>query len=195
MHTKDARARGEGEQRLYALHMAPADAVLTDRERAALAWTEAITLLSERRTTDKLFEGARQHFSEKQLVDLTMAIIAINGWNRLSVAFRTVPGTYRAAARPSQPLPAPDRVRRWPRRGGMFRNCSTGGMMHTMAGSELNDPRACDRWPSWPPVFGRQGSIRTRGNQVRRTTIRRRWWRTWSLGRSDQGWARVRTRV
>lgn len=76
------------------------DTVFTERERAALAWTEAITLLSEHRTTDELYQEARQHFSEEQLVDLTMAIIAINGWNRLSVAFRTVPGAYRPAAHP-----------------------------------------------------------------------------------------------
>ena len=98
MHTKDARARGESEQRLYALPVWHETPFFTDRERAALAWTEAITLLSGHRPTEELYEGARQHFSEKQLVDLTMAIIAINGWNRLSVAFRTVPGTYRPAA-------------------------------------------------------------------------------------------------
>jgi AhpD family alkylhydroperoxidase len=98
MHTKDARARGEGEQRLYALPVWHETPFFTDRERAALAWTEAITLLPGHRVTDELYQGARQHFSEKQLVDLTMAIIAINGWNRLSVAFRTVPGTYRLAS-------------------------------------------------------------------------------------------------
>jgi AhpD family alkylhydroperoxidase len=98
MHTKDARARGEGEQRLYALSVWHETPFFTDRERAALAWTEAITLLAGHRVTDELYQGAHQHFSEKQLVDLTMAIIAINGWNRLSVAFRTVPGTYRLAS-------------------------------------------------------------------------------------------------
>ena len=98
MHTKDARARGESEQRLYALPVWHETPFFTDRERAALAWTEAITLLSGHRAKDELYQEARQHFSEKQLVDLTMAIIAINGWNRLSVAFRTVPGTYRPTA-------------------------------------------------------------------------------------------------
>jgi len=98
MHTKDARARGESEQRLYALPVWHETPFFTERERAALAWTEAITLLSGHRVTDELYEGPRLHFGEKQLVDLTMAIIAINGWNRLSVAFRTVPGTYRPAA-------------------------------------------------------------------------------------------------
>ena len=94
MHTKDARACGEGEQRLYALPVWHETPFFTDRERAALASTEAITLLAGHRVTDELYHVARQHFSEKQLVDLTMAIIAINGWNRLSVAFRTVAGTY-----------------------------------------------------------------------------------------------------
>jgi AhpD family alkylhydroperoxidase len=98
MHTKDARARGEGEQRLYALSVWHETPFFTDRERAALAWTEAITLLAGHRVTDELYHAACQHFSEKQLVDLTMAIIAINGWNRLSVAFRTVPGTYQLAS-------------------------------------------------------------------------------------------------
>jgi AhpD family alkylhydroperoxidase len=98
MHTKDARARGEGEQRLYALAVWHETPFFTDPERAALAWTEAITLLPRHRVTDEQYQDARQHFSEKQLVDLTMALIAINGWNRLSVAFRTVPGTYRLAS-------------------------------------------------------------------------------------------------
>jgi AhpD family alkylhydroperoxidase len=98
MHTKDARARGEGEQRLYALPVWHETPFFTDRERAALAWTEAITLLAGHQVTDELYHAGRQHFSEKQLVDLTMAIIAINGWNRLSVAFRTVPGTYQLAS-------------------------------------------------------------------------------------------------
>jgi AhpD family alkylhydroperoxidase len=98
MHTKDARARGEGEQRLYALPVWHETPFFTDRERAALAWTEAITLLAGHRVADELYHAGRQRFSEKQLVDLTMAIIAINGWNRLSVAFRTVPGTYQLAS-------------------------------------------------------------------------------------------------
>jgi AhpD family alkylhydroperoxidase len=95
MHTKDARARGETEQRLYALPVWRETPFFTGRERAALAWTEVVTLLSRCRVTDELYEEVRWHFSEKQLVNLTMAVIAINGWNRLSVAFRTVPGTYR----------------------------------------------------------------------------------------------------
>jgi AhpD family alkylhydroperoxidase len=107
MHTKDARARGEGEQRLYALPVWHETPFFTDRERAALAWTEAITLLPGHGVTDELYHGARQHFSEKQLVDLTMAIIAINGWNRLSVAFRTVPGTYQLASHRQPATAAP----------------------------------------------------------------------------------------
>lgn len=105
MHTKDARARGEGEQRLYALPVWHETPFFTDRERAALAWTEGMTLLPGHGVADELYQGARQHFSEKELVDLTTAIIAINGWNRLSVAFRTVPGTYRLASHP-EPAPA-----------------------------------------------------------------------------------------
>lgn len=94
MHTKDARSRGETEQRLYALsawHEAP---FFTDRERAALTWTEAVTLVGETHVPDETFERVRKLFSQKELVDLTYAIIAINGWNRLAISFRTVPGTY-----------------------------------------------------------------------------------------------------
>lgn len=94
MHTKDARLRGETEQRLYALPVWRETPFFTDRERAALAWAEVVTLPSRYRVSDDLYRETRQHFSEKDLVDLTMAVIAINGWNRLSVAFRTVPGTY-----------------------------------------------------------------------------------------------------
>jgi AhpD family alkylhydroperoxidase len=94
MHTKDARANGETEQRLYTLSAWQETAFFTERERAALTWTEALTNIAESRVPDDVYEIARQHFTEKELVDLTLAIVAINGWNRLSVAFRTVPGTY-----------------------------------------------------------------------------------------------------
>ncbi len=94
MHTKDARARGESEQRLYALNVWEETPFYTERERAALAWTEAVTLISESHVPDELYERARQHFGEKELVNLTMAIIAINSWNRLAISFRTVPGSY-----------------------------------------------------------------------------------------------------
>jgi AhpD family alkylhydroperoxidase len=102
MHTKDARARGETEQRLYALPAWRATPFYTDRERAALAWTEAVTLISQGPIPDTLYEEARRHFSERELVDLTLALVAINGWNRLTIPFRTVPGTYQ----PKAPAPA-----------------------------------------------------------------------------------------
>ena len=94
MHTKDARARGETEQRLYALSAWHETPFYTDRERAALAWTEAVTLVSETHVPDDVYEQAREQFSEQELANLTLAIIAINGWNRLAISFRTVPGTY-----------------------------------------------------------------------------------------------------
>ena len=94
MHSKDARARGETEQRLYALNAWRETPFFDDRERAALAWTEALTLVSETHAPDDVFEEARKHFSEKELVDLTLAIAAINGWNRLAIGFRSVPGAY-----------------------------------------------------------------------------------------------------
>ncbi|MEO7987674.1 MAG: carboxymuconolactone decarboxylase family protein [Gemmatimonadales bacterium] len=102
MHTKDARARGETEQRLYALSAWRAAPFYTDRERAALAWTESVTLISHGPVREVVYGEARRHFSEKELVDLTLAVVAINGWNRLSIAFRTVPGTYQ----PKTPAPA-----------------------------------------------------------------------------------------
>ncbi len=99
MHTKDARAAGETEQRLYTLSAWAETPFFTERERAALAWTEAVTRVAESQVPDAVYAQARRHFSEKELVDLTLAIVAINGWNRLSVAFRTVPGTYQPARR------------------------------------------------------------------------------------------------
>lgn len=94
MHTKDARIAGETEQRLYALSAWRETPFYSDRERAALEWTEALTLLSESGVSDSLYEKARAHFSEEELVTLTMAVIAINGWNRLAISFRTEPGSY-----------------------------------------------------------------------------------------------------
>jgi len=94
MHTKVARAQGEAEQRLYAVGVWEETPFFTDRERAALAWTEAVTLVSAGHVTDAVYEQARQQFSEQELVDLTLAIVTINGWNRLAIAFRTTPGTY-----------------------------------------------------------------------------------------------------
>lgn len=94
MHTKDARARGETEQRLYALNAWRETPFFTDRERAALAWTESLTLISKTNVPDDVYAEASQHFTEVELVNLTMAVIAINGWNRLAISFRSVPGSY-----------------------------------------------------------------------------------------------------
>lgn len=99
MHTKDARAHGETEQRLYTLAAWRETPFFTDRERAALAWTESVTNVSKTEVPDDIYESVRQHFNEKELVDLTLAIVAINGWNRLAVGFRKVPGTYQPARR------------------------------------------------------------------------------------------------
>jgi AhpD family alkylhydroperoxidase len=97
MHTKDARARGETEQRLYALDAWRETPFYSERERAALAWAEAVTLLGDGHVPDAVYDEARAQFGQDELVKLTMAVVAINGWNRLSIAFRTVPGTYRPA--------------------------------------------------------------------------------------------------
>lgn len=94
MHTKDARAAGETEQRLYLLPAWREADFYTPRECAALAWTEALTRLGEHGVPDDVYEQACQQFSETELVDLTLAVVAINGWNRLSIAFRAKPGTY-----------------------------------------------------------------------------------------------------
>ncbi len=94
MHSKDLRAAGESEQRLYALDAWRETPFYSDREQAALAWAEAVTLLNNGHVPDEVYEQARSRFSEKELIDLTLAIVAINGWNRLNVAFRTVPGSY-----------------------------------------------------------------------------------------------------
>jgi AhpD family alkylhydroperoxidase len=94
MHTLDARAQGESEQRLYLLNAWREAPFYTERERAALAWTEAVTLISESHASDKDYAAARTQFSEQELVNLTLAIIAINGWNRLAISFRAVPGNY-----------------------------------------------------------------------------------------------------
>ncbi len=94
MHSKDLRHEGETEQRIYLLSAWRESPFYTERERAALAWAEAVTLVSETNVPDDVYEEARKVFSEEELIDLTMAVIAINGWNRLNVAFRTTPGTY-----------------------------------------------------------------------------------------------------
>lgn len=94
MHTKDARKSGETEQRLYVLSAWRETSFYTPKERAALAWTEAVTQISEQGVSKELFEATSQHFEEKELVALTMAIVAINGWNRLAISFGTIPGSY-----------------------------------------------------------------------------------------------------
>jgi AhpD family alkylhydroperoxidase len=99
MHTKDARKGGESEQRLYALDAWRETPFYTERERAALAWTEAVTLITTGHVPDAVYEEVRQHLSEEELVNLTLAVVAINGWNRFAISFRTVPGTYQPARR------------------------------------------------------------------------------------------------
>ena len=99
MHSKDLRAGGETEQRLYLLDAWRESPFYSDRERAALAWTEALTLVTEGHVPDEVYEIARGQFSEQELANLTLAIVAINGANRLNIAFRTVPGSHRAAVR------------------------------------------------------------------------------------------------
>jgi len=95
MHSKDLRHEGEGEQRLYLLNAwREAAEFYTPREQAALAWAEALTLVSETHVPDDVFEAARKEFSEVELADLTYAITMINTWNRFNVAFRTPAGTY-----------------------------------------------------------------------------------------------------
>jgi AhpD family alkylhydroperoxidase len=98
MHSKDARAAGETEQRLYGLNAWRETPYYSERERAALEWTEAVTLVATGHAPDEVFERVREQFSEDELVHLTLAIVAINGWNRLNIAARTVPGDYVAGS-------------------------------------------------------------------------------------------------
>ncbi len=90
VHTADARAKGESEERLYLLDAWRESPLYTDRERAALAWTEAVTLVSETHVPDAVYEEARQQFSEAELVNLTIAVATINTWNRVAISFRAV---------------------------------------------------------------------------------------------------------
>jgi AhpD family alkylhydroperoxidase len=98
MHSKDTRANGETEQRLYGLEAWRDTPYYSERERAALEWTESVTLVSETHIPDDVYERVREHFSENELAHLTLAIVAINGWNRLNIAARTVPGDYVAGS-------------------------------------------------------------------------------------------------
>jgi AhpD family alkylhydroperoxidase len=97
MHTKDARQAGETEQRIYALSAWRETPFFTDRERAALEWTEAVTRVGDSHVPDDLYERVSRHFDEAELVALTFGVIVINSWNRLSVAFRPVVGSYQPA--------------------------------------------------------------------------------------------------
>ena len=97
MHWKDLRAEGETEQRLYGLDAWEESPYYSERERAALLWTEAVTRVADGHVPDSVFEKVRPHFDDKQLSDLTVAIGLINMWNRLAISFRTPPGTYQPA--------------------------------------------------------------------------------------------------
>ena len=94
MHTKDARAEGESEQRLYALNAWRETPFYTERERAALEWTETLTTIAQGHPTDEMYERVRRQFTEQEVVNLTLAIVTINGWNRLAISFGAVAGTY-----------------------------------------------------------------------------------------------------
>ena len=106
MHWKDARAAGESEERLYMLDAWRESGVYSERERAALAWTEALTLVAETRAPDDAWETVRAQFKDKELADLSLAIATINVWNRLNVGFRTPSGIYQP--RPRAETQAPD---------------------------------------------------------------------------------------
>jgi AhpD family alkylhydroperoxidase len=101
MHSKDAMAHGETPQRLFLLDAWEESPFYTGRERAALAWTEALTRVADSHVPDEVFDVARKEFSERELVDLALAVVTINGWNRLCIAFRAEPGTYQPAKRPA----------------------------------------------------------------------------------------------
>jgi AhpD family alkylhydroperoxidase len=94
MHSKDARAEGETEQRLYGLNVWRETPYYTDRERAALEWAEAVTQVSLDQVPDDVYERTRRQFNQAELTILTLAVVAINGWNRIAIAFRAVPGSY-----------------------------------------------------------------------------------------------------
>jgi AhpD family alkylhydroperoxidase len=98
MHSKDARAAGETEQRLYELDAWRETPFYTERERAALEWTEALTQVSQTHVPDSVYDEVRKQFSEKEIVDLTLAVAMINLWNRLAISLRAVPGRYKPAA-------------------------------------------------------------------------------------------------
>lgn len=102
MHWKDLRHEGESEQKLYMLNAWRESTEYSERERAALEWTEAVTLVTEGNVSDEVYRPVREQFSEAELANLTLAVVAINGWNRLNVAFRTPAGSYQPAAKASK---------------------------------------------------------------------------------------------
>ncbi|MGE5242928.1 MAG: carboxymuconolactone decarboxylase family protein [Betaproteobacteria bacterium] len=106
MHWKDLRAIDQPEQRLYSLDAWRECPFYTDRERAALAWTEAVTLVTDGHVPDEVYEAVRPWFTPKELADLTLAVATINAWNRLSIAARTEPGTYRPRPRRVADVPS-----------------------------------------------------------------------------------------
>ncbi len=99
MHWKDLRAIGEAEQRLYSLDAWRECPYYSDRERAALTWAEALTLITNGHVPDSIYEEVQPHFDEKEISDLTYAVVTINAWNRLAISSRTPPGTYKPAKR------------------------------------------------------------------------------------------------
>jgi AhpD family alkylhydroperoxidase len=106
MHVKEARASGETEQRLYSLDAWRETPFYSERERAALAWTEAVTVLTDGFVPDSVYGAVREQFTEQEIISLTMAVIAINGWNRINVSMRTVPGRYQSQRTPEPALTA-----------------------------------------------------------------------------------------
>lgn len=98
MHSKDARVEGETEQRIYAVPVWRETPFYSDRERAALAFTEAVTAIGQAGVPDDVYDEAKRFFSQDELVKLTMAIVTINAWNRVAITFRTEPGTYQPRA-------------------------------------------------------------------------------------------------
>jgi AhpD family alkylhydroperoxidase len=106
MHTKDARLHGETEQRIYALPAWRETPFYTAREQAALEWTEAVTRVGDTHVPDEVYNRVRPHFQEAELVQLTFAVVVINSWNRLAVAFRAPAGSYQPGTRPAAPASA-----------------------------------------------------------------------------------------
>lgn len=101
MHFKDAKAQGETDERLYMLSAWHEATCYTDRERAALLWTDTLTRIADRGVPDDVYESVREHFDEEELTNLTLAVVTINGWNRFAISFAAVPGKYQ----PAEPQP------------------------------------------------------------------------------------------